>query len=73
MSVISDGPIAGSGGANTAAPNFSSASPPGADPARPAPLANFAPPLARDMPGPEKAAILMITLGLDLSSKLFKL
>ena len=58
MSMISDGPITGSGG-----DDFSGL---------PAPIAGFNAMAARAMPGPEKAAILMITLGLDLSAKLFK-
>ncbi len=58
MSMISDGPI---GGADS--DDFGLAS---------APLANFDIPVSREMAGPEKAAILMITLGLDLSAKLFK-
>jgi flagellar motor switch protein FliG len=58
MSMISDGPIGG-GGDDV----FGSV---------PAPLTTFNAPMSREMAGPEKAAILMITLGLDLSSKLFK-
>jgi len=57
MSMISDGPISGG-----------DARPPLAGP-----LVQYNnAPLAREIPGPEKAAILMITLGLDVSSKLFK-
>src|SRR5664279_3387330 len=58
MSIISDGPI---GGADS--DDFGGVG---------SPLANFSMPVSREMAGPEKAAILMITLGLDLSSKLFK-
>jgi flagellar motor switch protein FliG len=58
MSIISDGPIGG-----TESDEFGG---------MPSPLANFSMPVSREMAGPEKAAILMITLGLDLSAKLFK-
>lgn len=58
MSMISDGPITA-----TAHDSFGKAA---------APLATFNAPVSREMAGPEKAAILMITLGLDLSAKLFK-
>jgi flagellar motor switch protein FliG len=58
MSMISDGPIGGGD-----SEGFSGV---------PAPLTGFSLPVSREMAGPEKAAILMITLGLDLSAKLFK-
>ena len=58
MSMISDGPIGNPGNAELSVPR--------------APLATLPTAISREMAGPEKAAILMITLGLDLSAKLFK-
>src|SRR5471032_1487402 len=56
MAMISDGPIVTLGGFDSAAADMSA----------------FNPPAHFEMAGPEKAAILMITLGLELSATIFK-